>query len=76
VSEVIIHACLARKASSPRLAMNRLDYPDIDPPEWNKFLTIRQENREIETGEIPFKYWLRPPYSAIYEENYKKYCNL
>jgi succinate dehydrogenase/fumarate reductase flavoprotein subunit len=76
VSEVVIHACLARKASSPRLGMNRLDYPDVDPPEWNKFLTIRQENEGIETGEIPFKYWLRPPYSATYEENYRKYCNL
>ena len=76
VSEAIIHACLARKASSPRLGMNRLDYPDVDPPEWNKFITIRQENGEIKTGEIPFKYWLKPPYSAVYKENYKKHNNL
>jgi hypothetical protein len=56
--------------------MNRLDYPNADPPEWNKFLTIRQESGEVRNGEIPFEYWLRPPYSAVYEENYQKHNNL
>lgn len=76
VSEAIIHACLARRASSPRLGMNRLDYPDVDPPEWNKFLTIRQQSGEIKTGELPFEYWLRPPYSGVYEENYRRCSHL
>jgi len=43
VSEMIIHASLARKASSAILDFKRLDYPETDPPEWNKFITIRQE---------------------------------
>jgi hypothetical protein len=76
VSEAVIHACLARKASSPRLGMNRLDYPDVDPPEWNKFLTIRLERGEIITGEMPFEYWLKTPYSTIYEENYQKHNHI
>jgi succinate dehydrogenase/fumarate reductase flavoprotein subunit len=76
LSEAIIHACLNRKASSPRLGMNRIDYPDVDPPEWNKYLTIKLEDGEIKTGEAPFKYWLLPPYSDMYEDNYQAHSNL
>jgi succinate dehydrogenase/fumarate reductase flavoprotein subunit len=76
LSEAIIHACLNRKASSPRLGMNRIDYPDVDPPEWNKYLTIKLTDGEIKTGEVPFKYWLLPPYSDMYEDNYQNHSNL
>ncbi|MBN2059168.1 MAG: FAD-binding protein [Deltaproteobacteria bacterium] len=76
VSEVIIHACLARKASSGPLGFKRLDYPQMDPPEWNKFLTIRQEMGEIKTGELPFDFWLLPPNSTSYEENYQRHGDL
>ena len=76
LSEAIIHACLNRKASSPRLGMNRTDYPDIDPPEWNKYLTIKQEGGEIMTGEAAFQYWLLPPYAADYDKNYQAHNNL
>ena len=76
LSEAIIHACINRKASSPRLDMNRTDYPDADPPEWNKYLTMRQAGGEIKTGEVPFKYWLLPPYAADYDINYQTHSNL
>jgi succinate dehydrogenase/fumarate reductase flavoprotein subunit len=76
VAEVIIHACLARQASSRPLGLERLDYPQMDPPEWNKFLTIRQENGKIKTGELPFKYWLSSPNASSLEENYQKHCGL
>jgi len=35
----------------------RIDYPEIDPPEWSKFITIKLENGELKTGELPLKYW-------------------
>jgi succinate dehydrogenase/fumarate reductase flavoprotein subunit len=76
VGEVIMQASLARKASSTLLDFKRLDFPELDPPEWNKFVTIRQENSEVKVGERPFKYYLLPPYAATFEENYKKHCDL
>jgi len=74
--EMVIHASLARKASSMPLGFQRLDYPDMDPPDWNKFVTIRLEKGEVKTGELPFNYWLLPPYDSTYKENYDKHCSL
>jgi len=76
VGEVIMQSSLARKASSPLLDFKRIDYPETDPPEWSKFVTIRLENGDIKVGELPFKYYLQPPYSQSFEENYNKHCDL
>jgi succinate dehydrogenase/fumarate reductase flavoprotein subunit len=76
VGEMIIHASLARKASNTILDFKRLDYPDTDPPEWKKFLTLRLEKGGVRVGERPFNYWLQPPYAPDYEENYRKHCGL
>ena len=76
VGEMTMHASLARKASSLALDFKRIDYPEVDPPEWNKFITIKLENREIKVGELSFNYWLLPPNAPTYEENYKRHCGL
>ena len=76
VGEMIMHASLARKASSEFLDFKRIDYPQVDPPEWNKFVAIRLENGEVKVGELPFNYWLLPPNAPTYEENYNKHCGL
>ena len=76
VGELIMHASLERRASSPRLNFNRLDYPQVDPPEWNKFVTVRMENREVKAGELPFNYWLLPPNAPTFKENYEQHCHL
>jgi succinate dehydrogenase/fumarate reductase flavoprotein subunit len=76
VSESIIHACLARTASSRPLGFKRLDYPQVDPPEWNKYMTIRQENGKIKVGELPLNYWLISPNSSSYEDNYRKHAGV
>jgi succinate dehydrogenase/fumarate reductase flavoprotein subunit len=73
VGELIIHSSLARKASSDCLDFKRLDYPENDPPEWHKFVTIRLEKGAVKTGELPLNYWLLPPYDNTYEENYRKH---
>jgi succinate dehydrogenase/fumarate reductase flavoprotein subunit len=76
ISEMIFHACLARKASSRSLDFKRIDYPLVDPPEWNKFVTIRVENGEVKTGDLPANYWVLPPYANTHLENYKQHCDL
>ena len=56
-SQMIIHASLARKASSPPLGFFRLDYPELDPPEWRKWVTIRLEDGRVKVGELPLDFW-------------------
>ncbi|MBI4296302.1 MAG: FAD-binding protein [Chloroflexi bacterium] len=74
ISEMIIHASLSRKASSVPLGFNRVDYPELDPLEWNKFITTRLENGEVKVGELPSNYWLLPPNAPTYRENYEVHC--
>jgi len=76
VGEIIMRASLARKASSRFLDFKRLDYPAVDPPEWNKFVTIKLEGGEVKVGELPFDYWLLPPNAPTFKENYEQHCGL
>ena len=65
--EMIIHACLARRASNRFLNFYRLDYPDLDPPEWQKWITTRLDQGTVKFGDQPLDYW------GDYEANYTKY---
>jgi succinate dehydrogenase/fumarate reductase flavoprotein subunit len=56
-AEIIIHASLARKASSDFLGFRRQDYREQDPDEWMKFITVKQENGKVKVGELPLSYW-------------------
>jgi succinate dehydrogenase/fumarate reductase flavoprotein subunit len=56
-AKIMIHAMLARKASSVPLGLNRLDYPELDPPEWDKYITLKPENEQIRFGELPQRFW-------------------
>ena len=73
---MIIQASMARKASNSSLDFKRLDYPQTDPPGWDKFNTLRMEEGEYQMGELPYNYWLLPPYASTYEENYERHCGL
>jgi succinate dehydrogenase/fumarate reductase flavoprotein subunit len=66
-AQIIIHASLARKASSRLLDFHRIDYPAIDPPEWHKFITLRLENGRVKVGEKPLDY------AGNLKENYEKH---
>ncbi len=66
-AQIVINASLARKASSRILDFNRIDYPQIDPPEWNKLVTLKLENNKVKTGEMPSGYW------GNMKENYEKH---
>ena len=68
---LVIESCLARKAGSKSLGFVRQDYPDLDPPDWHKFITIRQKEGSIQTGELPIGFW--GPLSDNYEKHNKEY---
>lgn len=64
-SEMILHACLARKSSSKFLGFTRYDYPEMDPPNWHKFITVKQEGDSIRIGELPIDFY------GVLRENYE-----
>jgi succinate dehydrogenase/fumarate reductase flavoprotein subunit len=56
-AQLIFQASNARKAGAAALDFRREDYPVMDPPEWNKFITIKQENGKTVTGFLPMNYF-------------------
>ena len=56
-AKIVIYSCLARKASSKHLHFIRSDYPEMDPPEWHKFITIKLDNKKVKVGEKPIDYY-------------------
>lgn len=56
-AELVIHSCLARKASSQQLQFARLDYPEMDPPEWHKFVTVWKDESGVRNGSLPIDYY-------------------
>jgi len=76
VGEMVMKASLERKASSSILDFYRLDYPEMDPPGWNKLLPVKQVDGKAEVRDLPLDFHLKPPYDSTYEENYKRHCGL
>ncbi len=70
----MMHASLARRASSEGLCFKRVDYPEVDPPEWDKLVTLRLEGDHVSTRDLAWDYWRRPPYSPSAAENYGLHC--
>ena len=75
-AKLIINSCLVRKASSKHLHFTRSDYPEMDPLEWHKFITVKLENNKVKVGELPIDYYgsLKENYK-IYNEEYTKERN-
>jgi succinate dehydrogenase/fumarate reductase flavoprotein subunit len=71
---IIFNASLARRASSRMLNFFRIDYPQVDPPEWQKFVTVKLENGKVKAGELPFGYW--GDMKANYEARNKDYSGV
>ncbi len=70
-AQIIFQASLARQASSRFLDFQRIDFPSVDPPGWNKFITVKLENGKVITGERAFAYWGN--LKENYESNNKDY---
>jgi len=64
-ARLVLHSSLVRRASSKHLHFHRLDHPDVDPPDWYRFITIRTVDGEVVTGEQAIDY-----YGSL-EENYE-----
>jgi succinate dehydrogenase/fumarate reductase flavoprotein subunit len=74
--ELMMHAALNRKASSRILAFNRLDFPQVDPKEWEKIVTVKLVNGEVHAGEHPVDYYLQAPNAPTFAENYRLHSGL
>ncbi|NLT39481.1 MAG: FAD-binding protein [Clostridiales bacterium] len=73
-AKIFINASLARKASSKPLGHRRIDYPEMDPPEWDKYLTLRLENDRIQLGDLPQRFW--GDMKQQYEANNRDYTGV
>jgi succinate dehydrogenase/fumarate reductase flavoprotein subunit len=73
LAEMWTHAALTRKASCRFLTISKLEYPDNDPPEWHKFITIKKDQGTVKVGDMPLYYWIKQPYAQTYKENYEKH---
>jgi succinate dehydrogenase/fumarate reductase flavoprotein subunit len=67
IGQMVMHACMARKASCSDLGFQRSDYPLNNPPEWHKFVTIRLDHDQVQVGELPINY------AAPLADNYAKH---
>jgi succinate dehydrogenase/fumarate reductase flavoprotein subunit len=76
--QMVLRASLARRASSEALNFYRIDCPEVDPPAWNKYVTIKLENDKFKSGELAVNYWgdlkanyeaYNKDYTGVYKEN-------
>ena len=70
VNRMILEACRARKASHTYLHFERLDYPEVDTPEWHKWVTVKQEEGEVRAGKLPLDY------HGDLKKNYDSHCGI
>ena len=63
--KMIMEGCRARKASNSALGFTRSDYPQVNPPDWQKWVTIKQDQGKVKTGELALDY------QGNLEKNYK-----
>lgn len=57
VAQLVLHASLARKASSKPLCFSRSDYPAEETENERRHIVIRQENGQILTREVPLDFF-------------------
>lgn len=69
-AEIIMNSCSARKAGAKHLHFIRSDYPEMDPPQWHKFVTIKLENNNVVNDEKPLDYYgsLKESYESHNQE--------
>ena len=63
----VMHQCLARKASSVFLNFKRSDYAKTDPPQWHKWITVKQYDGDVAVGSMPIDF------GGDLETNYSKH---
>ena len=56
-AKIALNAMKERRLSSPKLRIERQDYPDADPEELKNYLALHLENDEIVFERIPIRFW-------------------
>ncbi len=56
-AKILIYAMKERRLTSPRLRVERVDYPEADPEELKNYLALRLEGDEVKFERIPIRYW-------------------
>lgn len=72
--EIILHNSLARESSSGPLSFQRLDHPEMVPPEKDCFVAVHQEEGTVRSEKLPLDFWLRGDNAPTYRENYLRRC--
>jgi succinate dehydrogenase/fumarate reductase flavoprotein subunit len=67
IGQMIMNASMARKSSNSFLDFHRTDYPSVDPPEWEKLVTLKLDQDQVVVGELPLNY------GGPLAENYAKH---
>jgi succinate dehydrogenase/fumarate reductase flavoprotein subunit len=57
VGRMILEGCRARKASNPDLGFFRTDYPEVDPPGWHKWVTMKQVGGSPKAGSLALDFY-------------------
>ncbi|MBQ8397506.1 MAG: FAD-dependent oxidoreductase [Clostridia bacterium] len=58
VAKLILESCLLRESSSAPLCFERSDFPEVDPPENDHFITIRlDDDGKVVKGAVPKGYF-------------------
>ncbi len=70
-AEIVVRACQARRASSKPLSFIRADYPELDPPEWRKWVTLCLDKGRVQVGELPLDYY--GDLTSNYEKHNQEY---
>ncbi len=76
LSEVIINASLARKASSNILDFHRVDFPTVEPRDWRKYVTLKLKDDSVTTGDLPLDYYISGQNASTFKENYESHAGL
>lgn len=67
VAQIIIQACLARETNSKPLCFQRSDSKELDKPDEDRFITLKQVDNHVVIGTLPLDYY------GELKENYEKY---
>jgi succinate dehydrogenase/fumarate reductase flavoprotein subunit len=63
VGRMIFEACRSRRASNPVLGFFRTDFPEADPSEWHKWVTVKQAGGQVTAGSLPLDFYGDMPHN-------------
>jgi succinate dehydrogenase/fumarate reductase flavoprotein subunit len=69
-NRLILEACRARRATHTRLGFDRVDFPVVDAPEWDQWLTMKLVDGQAQSGKLPLDY------HGDLKKNYDAHCAL